>query len=90
MLFLFVLTALSTVAEDKLPVMEKELADLPKPESDPQKQQLLALLLSPASCTEKVGKSRRVFDKEMGKAGFDHFPYAGGLCRRSETACASG
>ncbi len=37
-----------------LPVMEKELADLPKPETDPEKIQLLAVLLSPAGCTEKV------------------------------------
>jgi hypothetical protein len=45
--------AIIQVTPDKLPVMEK-VTDLPKPETDGEKIQLLAILLSSAGCTEKV------------------------------------
>lgn len=41
------------VTPDKLPVMERNVADLPEPESNAVKLALLDVLLSPASCTEK-------------------------------------
>jgi hypothetical protein len=50
------------VTPDKLPVMERNVADLPEPESDPVKLALLDLLLSPAACTEKeeTGEAKEV------------------------------
>jgi hypothetical protein len=54
--------AAPAVTPDKLPVMERNVADLPELEHDPVKLALLDLLLSPAACTEKeeTGEAKEV------------------------------